>query len=177
MTPEERTAAWRRRMDSVKAFPVRFHASDESISAPSGFGGVWLHSTDATAQIMEGGWKPALVKNTIYGAAVYLSRQRWGADHAGVLECLLDLVATEVMDSFESDAGTGDEQKHVLWYLKQHGVACGQNAGPGYSNQNEAIRSHFVEAGVKAIRFYEHGTEVVAVYDPTCIRVVGERRS
>ena len=42
----------------------------------------------------------------------------------------------------------------------------------GSHEKNKQIARHFLNRGKKAIRFLEHSEEVVAVFDPSCIRVL-----
>jgi hypothetical protein len=43
---------------------------------------------------------------------------------------------------------------------------------PGDSRQNKKIAAYFLSKGIKAIKFVEHDVEVVAVFDPNCVRVL-----
>jgi hypothetical protein len=76
------------------------------------------------------------------------------------------------MSEFNSSASQGRTHNDVLWYLKERGVQCGRNASLGTSSQNQRIKKYFLDSGIRAIAFLEHGTEVVAVYDPSCIKVL-----
>jgi len=49
-----------------------------------------------------------------------------------------------------------------------------RNSSSGNDKQNEKIADYFLNKGIKAINFLEHGEEVVAVFDPNCIRVLPE---
>jgi hypothetical protein len=44
----------------------------------------------------------------------------------------------------------------------------------GTSSQNREIANYFLGKGIKAAKFLEHDTVEVAVYDPSCIRVLSE---
>jgi hypothetical protein len=175
-TPEERTEEHRARMAAVQATPLVYvpRANAGTISAPSPFHGVWRHSTSVFDKIVADGWKPDLVKNTIYGAAIYLSREKWRSEHGGAFECALMLNPNEILSVFSSPlCDPGNTQNHVIWYLGEAtSTRMGRNAGPGTSTQNRRIKEHFLSRGTKAIHFTEHAREVVAVYDPSCIHVL-----
>ncbi|MCB9576646.1 MAG: hypothetical protein H6717_06420 [Polyangiaceae bacterium] len=149
------------------------NADAGSLATPTPFDGEWAHSTNVYDEIVANGWKPGLAKNTIYGAAIYLSRSKWEQSHAAVFKCVLNLDAGEVMSEFASESGTGDTQDHVLWHIREHGgIIVGRNASVGSSTQNQRITSYFSSRGIRAIHFREHGTPVVAVYDPSCLLVL-----
>jgi hypothetical protein len=172
-TSEERTAASRAAISSATAFAVRYEDFlAPTPSAPPPFDGEWVHSTYVGAQILAGGWKPELVKNTIYGAAICLSRKKWDPAHPDVIRCVLALTPAEVLSSFKSQWATGAGQNEVMWYLKDGGLRVGRNPSLGTSTQNQRIARFFLEKGIKAICFEEHGTQAVAVYDPDCIRII-----
>jgi len=42
----------------------------------------------------------------------------------------------------------------------------------GDHQKNKRIAHYFLTKGIKAVSFFEHGEEVLAVYDPNCIRVL-----
>ncbi len=160
---------------SVPSFPLSSISREDAaaLSSPAPFDGIWTHSTNAFDKIVAGGWKPNLVENTIYGAAIYLARGKWELSHAGVFECVLRLKAEETRSAFESRGVSGDSQNHVLWYIgDQSGSLVGRNSGPGSSAQNQRIKAFFLKRNIRAIHFQEHGTAVLAVYGPTCIRVI-----
>jgi hypothetical protein len=90
----------------------------------------------------------------------------------------------------------GNTEKHLLDYLNKNvpqdktsprsgirrvgidgsstSLQFGRNTSSGRNEKNKRIASHFLSKGIKAIRFLEHGEEVVAVFDPSCIRVLPE---
>jgi hypothetical protein len=142
------------------------------LKTPTTFAGVWLHSTNVKQKIVTRGWSPDLVKNTRYGAAIYLSRNKWSEDHADAFECVLDLSAAQTQSDFPNPWENGRDEKHFLWHLKDLKVVRGASAGPGTSSLNRKIAAHFIGKGIHAVAFVERGTEIVAVYDPICIRVI-----
>jgi hypothetical protein len=159
---------------------------------PVTFSGIWLHRTSEKKLVLEKGWNPTLNKNSIYGAAVYLSRDKWDLEGSWLSEicadgtpnpmdlafdpeiitCELILKDSEVQSSFPSTHQPfGTDQTHLLWHLKENGVQASRSPSPGSSRQNHSIASYFLGKGIKAILFKEENIEVVAVYDPSCIRV------
>jgi hypothetical protein len=144
--------------------------------APSPFDGQWCHSTNAASIILSSGWCPRAVKNTIYGAAVYLSRNPWNLTHSHVFNCVLDLQHSNCQSTYtwvRGTGGTGNDQDAVIWHLGDvTGKSYGRTAGPGTNSQNTQISAYFSSISVKAIHFVEHRDEVVAVYDPSCIYLI-----
>ena len=196
-----------------------YHPSmaDEVARTPPPFQGIWFHTTSAKSQITRSGWNPGLLKNSIYGAAVYLCRDEWDLDKlpsgneepAGstdlvtaqrylksskMIGCVLALQASEVQTCFAPEKASGVSTiTDLLAYLNQNvpepkprtggirrsnsdrssmSVRFGPNPGPGSSRKNREIASYFLAKGVRAIHVLEHDTNVVAVYDPSCIRVL-----
>lgn len=111
--------------------------------------------------------------------------------HPEIIACVLALRSDEVMSFFPSEhSPNGDTEKHLLWYLNENvsaprGVI--QRIGPdnspislqfgrtpvsGNHETNKKIACYFCTRGIRAIRFFEHGEEVSAIYDPSCIRVL-----
>jgi hypothetical protein len=121
--------------------------------------------------MMQNGWNPLLNRNSIYGTAVYLSRSVWLPNQM-TISGVLSLDKTEVMTQFQSSAGCGRSQDHLVWFLKENGLShASRRPAPGNDTKNQEIAEFFLERGVKAIRFEEHGTDVVALYDPSCFYV------
>ena len=166
-------------------------ASDVS-KTPVPFSGIWLHRTSEKKLVLEKGWNPILNKNSIYGAAVYLSRDKWDLEGSWlsdlcpngppnpmdyafdpeIITCELVLEDSEVQSLFHSThQPCGTDQTHLLWHLKENGVGASRSPSLGSSRQNRSIASYFLGKGIKAILFKEENIEVVAVYDPSCIRV------
>jgi hypothetical protein len=173
-TAAERTQQARAQQANAPAYAVQriARASIGSIATKPPFDGMWLHSTNVMPDIVRDGWKPDLIKNSIYGAGVYLARTKWDPNHTAVMECVLDLGDAEVLHEFDGRGQRGRTHDHVLWHLQERKVQCGRTASHGTSSQNQRIKKYFLDNGIRAIAFEEHGTEVVAVYDPSCIRVI-----
>jgi len=99
------------------------------------------------------------------------------------------------MSCFPSEhAPKGNTEKHLLDYLNKNAfqdktalrgaiqrigpdssptsVQFGRTPALGNHERNKKIARYFHTKGIKAIRFFEHGEEVLAVYDPSCIRVL-----
>jgi hypothetical protein len=166
--------------------------ADDVSKTPGLFSGIWLHRTSVKKLVLEKGWNPISNKNSIYGTAVYLSGDEWDLedsslldlclngtpnpmDYASVLEiirCELVLEDSEVQSFFHSTHQPfGTDQTHLLWHLKENGVGASRSPSLGSSRQNRSIASYFLGKGIKAILFKEENIEVVAVFDPSCIRV------
>lgn len=194
--------------------------AEQVSKTPPSFKGFWLHTTMVKKEICSSGWNPQLVKSSIYGTAIYLSRKKWdlddpclnNLDHTSpidldamksglrnptVIVCVLALQDNEVRSCFpskvEPNGYTGD---HLIDHLnlnvsedksRSRGIRrvndsdnsskslqFGKNAGPGDNRQNKKIADYFLKNGTKAIKFLEYDTEVVAVFDPSCIRVLSE---
>lgn len=117
--------------------------------------------------------------------------------HPKMIPCVLTLRTNEVMSCFPaSSEPNGNTQEHLLNYLNQYvpqdktahsgrirrigadgtltSLQVSKNPGAGNKGKNKEIAHHFLANGIKAIRFLEYGMEVVAVYDPNCIRVLPE---
>jgi hypothetical protein len=150
--------------------------------APAPVTGEWMHSADnnTIAAIQALGWSPNFLRGTIYGTAVYLSRGVWHGLPASI-RGRLELAPHEVLSEFESvQGGRGNTQDHLLWYLQERLTipapavvhVVGRNPRNGTHVQNATIRDHFLGLGVRAVHFIEHGLDVVAAYDPNCIRVL-----
>jgi hypothetical protein len=111
--------------------------------------------------------------------------------------CVLALQANEVQSCFLlENAPKGNTGDHLLEYLNMNvpedksahqgirriniinnsstGLRFSRNSGPGNNKQNKKIADYFLNKGIKAIKFLEHDKEVVAVFDPNCIRVLPE---
>lgn len=150
------------------------------VKAPGPFEGPWMHSQDLATvqQILQTGWDPRLVTGTIYGCAVYLSRGPWMGRAASIL-CALELRPQEVLTTYAHVGGNGASEDDLLAHLSANVTVpgpigrIGRTPQRGSSAQNTNIRDFFLSNGVRAIHFVEHGENVVAVYDPTCIRVLG----
>lgn len=164
----------------IANYPMPTVARRGRTRAPPPLDGQWMHSADnnTIATIRAQGWSPNLLRGTIYGTAVYLSRDPWHGLPASIW-CRLDLAPHEVMTEFESQrGGRGSTENHLLWYLQERVVipglirVPGRNPKNGGHAQNTLTRDHFLGLGVRAVHFVEHGIEVTAAYDPTCIRVV-----
>jgi hypothetical protein len=209
----------------VITFPCPIKIYDSSMAqevskTPPAFKGFWLHTTTAKKEIFSNGWNPQRIKNSIYGAAIYLSRKRWdlddpclnNLDHTSPIDldtiksglrdpnmfvCALALQGNEVQSCFPSkEAPNGYTGDHLIDYLNLNvpedksgprgirrvndsdnsskSLRFSRNAGPGNNRQNKKISSYFLNKGTKAVKFLEHDTEVVAVFDPSCIRVLSE---
>jgi hypothetical protein len=194
--------------------------AEEVSKTPPVFKGLWLHTTIVKKEISSNGWNPQRIKNSIYGAAIYLSRKKWdlddlcpsNLDHTSPIDldtmksglkdpkmfvCVLALQDNEVQSCFPSEkAPKGYTGDHVIDYLNLNvpedksgpqgirrandkdnsstSLRFSRNAGPGNNRQNKKIADYFLNEGIKAIKFLEHDTEVVAVFDPSCIRVLSE---
>ncbi len=129
----------------------------------------FFHSNDAKTidDIMLNGWDPQNRPGIIYGTAVYLSNKRWSKREA-YIECRLNLTESEIYDF---DTGT---EKDVVSFLKNNLGKADMTSRRGNSPQNIKIRNFFLLNKIKAIRFQERGSEVIAVYDPNCIAVIGQ---
>jgi len=115
--------------------------------------------------------------------------------HPKIITCVLALRSDEVMSSFPSKRSqNGNTEKHLLDYLNEnvpHDEAAPRGAlwsiGPdnssrrlqfgrtpvsGNHERNKKIARYFRTKGIRAIRFFEHGEEESAIYDPSCIRVL-----
>lgn len=194
--------------------------AEEVSKTPIAFAGFWLHTTTVKKEICSNGWEPQRIKNSIYGAAIYLSRRKWDVNHLcpsvtgdtssmdsntvkravkdpEMFVCLLALQDNEVQSCFPSEgAPEGFTGNHLIAYLnlnvpkdqsRHRGIRrvddnngsvtslrfC-RNPGPGINRQNQKIAEYFLKKRVKAIKFLEHDVEVVAVFDPSCIRVLSE---
>lgn len=171
---------------------------NEVSKTPSPFNGIWLHRTSVKEIILGSGWDPLLNKGSIYGTAVYLSKIKWKVDGSylddlcpieapppmdhihdrEMILCKLALNEDEIQSTFPSSwEAIGTNQTHLLWYLKDHSVVAGRGPSSGGSHSNCAIASHFLGKGIKAVNFLEENLEVVAVYDPSCIRVLSPSKS
>lgn len=128
----------------------------------------YFHSNDAKTidDIILNGWDPQNRPGVIYGTAVYLSDKVWEKREA-YIECRLNLTELEIYDF-----GTGT-QEDVISFLKNNLGKVDRTSRRGNSPQNIKIRNFFLMNRIKAIRFQEHGSEVIAVYDPSCIAVIG----
>jgi hypothetical protein len=170
---EEMDKRWERELASTPTFPIR--SSTGQVCGATTILGDWLHTAPAAivTEILSSGWKPELNKNTIYGAAIYLSRKPWspgpGREHIVVQ---IDLQTNELLVAFPHAKDGGRTQDDVLLYLSEQGVTAGKSPTQGHSRQNRSIRDHFLNKGIKAILFEENGIEVLAVYDPSAIFVV-----
>jgi hypothetical protein len=204
------------------SYPVEFcdpRMAEEFSKTPFAFRGFWLHSTSVKSEICSNGWKPHRIKNSIYGAAVYLSRGRWNLNNVGsgtsnssvptdlatvkkaalhqkTLVCVLALKEDEIQSSFRSEDGSeGITENHLINFLNLNvpedkprpqglrrinkddtsiSLRFSRTGGSGSNRQNQKIAEYFRVRNIRAIKFLEHDVEVVAVFDPSCIRVIGE---
>jgi hypothetical protein len=120
-----------------------------------------------------------------------------GLRDPNVFVCLLALQDNEVQCCFPSEkAPKGYTGDHLIDYLNLNvsedksgprgirrvdeidnsstSLQFSRNAGLGNNRQNKKIADYFLNEGIKAIKFLEHDIEVVAVFDPSCIRVLSE---
>jgi hypothetical protein len=176
MNAQERTIRQRQLMDATPTFPLSYTDTPPE-SVPESLKGVWLHTAEREiiAKIRMDGWKPESAKGTTFGAAVYLSRDPWDVgliQNPESLAVVLQIGPGEVLTEFDHPHGKGHTQDDLLWHLNHRGVRAGKSPGLGHSTQNRAIRDHFLARTIKAVAFLEGVVEVVAVYDPTCIRVL-----
>ena len=107
--------------------------------------------------------------------------------------CVLALQANEVQSCFPlKNAPNGHTEDNLLEYLNVNvpkdksrpqgirridssiSLQFSRNSGPGNNRQNRRIADYFLRKGIRAINFSEHGKEVVAIFDPNCIRVLPE---
>jgi len=126
-------------------FPCPINIYDSSmadeVSKTPAFKGFWFHTTMVKMEICSNGWNPQRNKNSIYGAAIYLSRKKWelndlcpnnlghtspidldtiksGLRGPNMFVCVLVLQDSEVQSCFPSEkapkAYTGD---HLIDYL------------------------------------------------------------
>ena len=148
--------------------------------------GEWLYThqdPNLLTKIRKSGWRPDLFTGTKYGCGVYLSRQPWCQEATEALVCEIAIPDDAVIDSFppakgwESE-GSGNTYKHLSRYLQSQKVIAGNHPAPerGDSPRNRAIRDHFVEQEVKAVRIVEHDFDVLIVYDPTAISIIERRQ-
>jgi hypothetical protein len=191
--------------------------AQEISMTPLAFRGIWFHTTAIKPKICSNGWNAKLLKNSIYGAAVYLFHKKWDIenfstgrrDNTGVdlatlknfltdsemIACVLALQSNEVLSNFPlEDAPQGNSENQLLRYLNTNvpqstggpkgirrfdparnssiSLRFTMSPGPGSNSQNTKIADYFLGEGVKAIKFSEHGVGVLAVFDPSCIRVL-----
>jgi len=112
-----------------------------------------------------------------------------------MITCVLALRTDEVMSCFPSESSpNGNTEKHLLDYLNEYvsqdetaprgairrigpdnsltSVQFGRTPVSGNHERNKKIARYFRTKGIRAIRFLEHGEEVLAIYDPSSIRVL-----
>lgn len=112
-----------------------------------------------------------------------------------MIACVLTLQTDEVMTSFPSEhAPNGKTEQELLNYLSEKvprdegvpggglrrvgidgsstNLRYGRNPVSGDHKKNKEIARYFLSNGIKAVRFFEQREEVVAVFDPGCIRVL-----
>jgi hypothetical protein len=197
------------------AWPVRLldpSEPNDGLGTPPAFRGFWLHMTTVKPEISANGWKPQRMRNSIYGAAIYLARGKWSLEHlprapviASALKKLLKdqqvFVCTLVLQEHEAkslfpsaSSPEGYTETDLLAHLNEHvphdpskprgirrvipggspstALRFTRNAGLGSNTQNREIAAYFLARGIKAIKFFEHDADVVAVFDASCIRVV-----
>lgn len=161
----------------MSAIPVQWSVAQASAQPP--FDGVWLHAQPAETidQILRLGWDPEKLQNTIFGTAVYLSRRPWNGRKSW-FACELDVSPGNTRATFASTArGDGSTDDHLLEELREQIVLSGvlkkvgRTAGRGNNQPNTRIRDHFLGQNVVAVAFDETGDKVVAVYDPSVIRI------
>lgn len=147
--------------------------------------GEWFYcqDTDVLTAIEKHSWAPEKHTGTKYGCGVYLSKRLWYPDVEEILVCEVDLSDAEVRDSFDpvrgfESKGAGNTEGHLARYL-QHSNVIASNHPPtsrGDSGDNIAIRDHFLDLGIKAVRINEHDHDVLIVYDTAAIRIVERRQ-
>jgi len=144
--------------------------------------GDWFHSHQdekIVRAIETGGWRPELNSGTRFGTGVYLARGQWHRDAKWMIKCRVELKDVEILDEFPEiegfeNKGCGNSEGHFERYLKSKGLICGRPKDEsGGSGQNTAIRNHFLKKGIKAVKFIEYGEEVLVVYVPSAIKIVG----
>jgi hypothetical protein len=148
-------------------------------------GGDWFHSHQedrVVAAIDKDGWRPELNTGSKFGCGVYLARGQWHPDAKWLIRCHLHLRDDEVLDLFPvakgfEQHGEGGTEGHFQRYLASQGVVTGRpKVESGDSHQNRSIRDFFLKQGIKAVKFTEHGHEVVVVYDTDVIKIVDVQR-
>ena len=149
-------------------------------STPAPFDGTWFHTmpTAVLVDIRTKGWDPRENHLSTFGCAVYLSRNPWRLENQGdrgEIQCWLDLTQANTKAGFGTN-NTADELLATLAppeiELKGFIKKVTRTAQKGDKQQNLAIRNYFLGKGVRAIQFVERNEIVVAVFDPTCIRVI-----
>jgi hypothetical protein len=112
-------------------------------------------------------------------------------ENRGMLVCVLALQANEAQSRFPSkNEPNGHTMDDLLEYLNINvpedksgpppirridspgSRQFGRNSGTAKNRQNRRIADFFLKEGKKAVNFSEYGEEVVAIYDPSCIRVL-----
>jgi len=118
-----------------------FSMTEEILTTPPDFKRIWFHTTVVKKEICLNGWNPQCIKNSIYGAAIYLSQQKWDLedlssgnfDHTSPIDletldkglrdpemfvCVLALHANEVQSCFPlKNAPKGNTADHLIEYL------------------------------------------------------------
>jgi len=138
--------------------------------------GAWYYSArqaHVIDAIFDGGWRPDLIGNTMYGTAIYLARTNWYGDRAApeIIACELHVLPEEAMHEFTSSPmGGGNTGRHLREYWRDRGVPCFKTPQKGTDSANVKRRAHFMDDGIKAITFEEYtGVIVAAVYDTSVI--------
>lgn len=129
--------------------------------------GIWLHTTLFKGEVLSEGWCPECIQNTMFGTAIYLSRERWH-EAGDVIRCGLDVEPTEVEDL------RGDSPEVYRAALP---TGLGRLPGAGTEPQNRQIRDFWLSRGTKVVVFTEPAElfvthTVAAVFDPTIIVVL-----
>jgi hypothetical protein len=136
--------------------------------------GIWVHWTNAKTEISirTEGFNPKRIKKSFLGTALYTVRQgqRW-MNLPNFIEFRVQLRPEEVMADFKSSSATGTTYTHVFWYLKEQGLDAYKTTRGGSEKYNLAIRDHFLGKKIKAIRFDENGSDVLAIYDTSCVQM------
>jgi hypothetical protein len=144
--------------------------------------GEWYHSQQSHSLVREieaNGWKPALNTGSAFGCGIYLSRDIWHPDAKWVIRCGVRLGPDEVMEAFPvipgfEQYGSGNSERHFQRFLVHEGVVPGRTAPEaGDSFQNRAIRDYFVARRIRAVHFTEYSHDVLVVYDPSTVSILG----
>jgi hypothetical protein len=143
--------------------------------------GDWFHSHQEeriVRAIEKTGWRPDLNTGTKFGCGIYLGKGQWHPDAKWMIRCKVNLRDDEIIDIFPvikgfEAKGSGNSEGHFERYLKSLGVTPGRaKVEKGDSQQNQAIRDHFLKRGIKGVIFVEHDEEVFVVYDKDAIQIL-----
>lgn len=118
--------------------------ANEVSTTPSAFRHVWFHTTEVKKEICSSDWNPKRNKNSIYGTAIYLSRNKWDLEDLwsgifgpassidpeilkdalkdpNMFVCVLALQPDEVQSYFPTEhAPKGNTQYHLIEYLNMN---------------------------------------------------------